>query len=296
MALAFIKFFPTDYIADTRTLSTHTKGCYMDLLCLLHDNGGQVEKSLDALSRFFGCNRKQAEKAIQELAEEGILEVEYSKEKQRYSFTQRRMLREEEEREYERTKKRRQRDTERDEDRDDDGTEENNEGDNERDKYRDRSGTKPETRSQKPEATTPRPPEKGGGNLKEEFKKTDWEALCKRKKLSGIGYEKVKGLDDNALAHLLAVYREKLSGTDIRLPLAVAKTRAAGGSADKDDLRTISAWLHPPPLRSDRYNPREPFTDSYICHCGGELKSEYTPGSGQTIYICQSCGRGYPKR
>ena len=300
MALAFIKFFPTDYIADTRTLSTHTKGCYMDLLCLLHDNGGQVSKSIEALARFFGCSKKAAEKALQELEEEEILEVTFNKDEKKYNLLQRRMLREEEEREYERTKKQKQRDRDRDTSEDDeeeeDGTNAGQPPGQVRDNGRDKAGTKPESRAQKPDH--PPTPQRSETAEAEGLKKEDWEALCKRKKITGISIEKARQLEDEVLAHLLAVYREKLSGKgeDIRNPLAIAQKRAKDEKPTRDDLRTVSSWLHPPPLKNEVYNPQKPFIETHRCHCGGELRSEYASGAGETTYICNSCGRGYPKR
>ena len=283
MALAFIKFFPTDYIADTRTLSTHTKGCYMDLLCLLHDNGGSVSKSLDALARFFGCSRKAAVKAIEELAEEEILEVSKTSEG-KYELVQRRMRREEEEREYERTKKRKQRQgapagsegeitvSSETETYDSTGQDRDNEGD--------KGGTIPEARDQKPEATSPSPPEperKGGVN----FEKSDWDTFCKHYWLDGIEYRRVKKLPDKVIAHLLTINQEKKNGSNIRDLLAVAKTRQ--GEPPQADLKKIKAWLHPPP-------------DYSTCHCDGKLTGNYAQGSGETAYICQSCKRVYYKR
>lgn len=90
-------------------------------------------------------------------------------------------------------------------------------------------------------------------------------------------------LDDNELAHLLAVKREQASGSKIYDAVALAKKRAKSCKAELADLRTVQAWLYPPP------SPNK-------CHCNGRLKSEYAPGSGLTSLICELCGRSYAKR
>lgn len=302
MAQPLIKFFPTDYIADTRTLSTHTKGCYMDLLCLLHDCDGEAVKKVGALSKLFGCTVKQAVRAINELEEEGIIEVERLEENQ-YHLVSRRMKRDLENKEYERDRKREYR-TKSSESPEDvpekvpnlsqKCPEENTVKNNENVPAESHTHQKPETRDQKPNST-PKSPQNDGGGIEER----DWEALCNRKKIKGVTYEQIKTLSDDTLAHLLAASKEKLSGADIRNPLAVAKKRAENKEQEPtlEDRRTITAWLHPPPPIKDKpINPNLPLTQTHLCHCGGKLKSEYSGGSGKTTYICQTCGRGYPKR
>ncbi len=329
MAQPFMKFFPTDYIADTRTLSTHTKGCYMDLLCLLHDYDGEAVKKVSALSKLFGCTVKQAVRAIKELEEEGIIEVEPLKDNQ-YHLVSRRMKRDLENKEYERDRKREYRTKNNDSpgdvpkevpDLSQKCPEENTSKNSENVPAESHTHQKPE--NQKPNST-PKSPQGGGqvrpatirkdsdtlressaggteGNVLSEniVEKKDWEALCNRKKIKGISYEQIKALSDDTLAHLLAASREKLSGADIRNPLAVAKKRAENNidQPTLEDRRTITAWLHPPPPIKDKaINPNLPLTKTHRCHCGGKLKSEYSGGSGKTTYICQTCNRGYPKR
>ncbi len=114
-----------------------------------------------------------------------------------------------------------------------------------------------------------------------EIKKSDWDAFCKHYWIEDIPL--TSDLTDDILAHLLAVLREQKQGIKIRNPLALAKKRMEVGKAEWQDQRAVQAWLHPPPSEKE-------------CDCGGELKSSYAAGGGQSILSCQECGRIYAKR
>lgn len=113
------------------------------------------------------------------------------------------------------------------------------------------------------------------------IKKSDWNAFCKHFLIDRTLL--TPDLTDEVIAHLLSVLREQSRGAKIRVPLSVAKKRAEEGEADRQDKRTVQAWLHPPPSETE-------------CHCGGELEKRFAPGSGETSFICLECGRAYPKR
>lgn len=120
------------------------------------------------------------------------------------------------------------------------------------------------------------PQKKEGGILK-----SDWDAFCNHFMIEGISL--TPDLNEQILAHLLAIKRDPSSSAKIRDPVAVAKARARSGDADRQYLRAVQAWLYPPPSEKE-------------CHCGGELEKRYAQGSGEWSFICQTCQRGYPKR
>ena len=120
-------------------------------------------------------------------------------------------------------------------------------------------------------------PQRGGV----EIAMSDWDAFCRKYQIQGIPL--MSDLSDRVLAHLLAVLRDQKQGVKIRLPVAVAKKRAEVGAPERQDMRIVQAWLHPPPSEKE-------------CHCGGELVSSYATGGGYTALTCQKCGRVYTKK
>ncbi len=52
----WIKFYPSDYMNDTRTLTQEEKGCWMDLIChmWLTDTGGEIQITYNELARLWG--------------------------------------------------------------------------------------------------------------------------------------------------------------------------------------------------------------------------------------------------
>lgn len=67
--LSFMKFYPADWINDTRSLSAEAKGCWMDLLCFMWNapERGKWEGTFQEFARVTGTPWESAPALIQEL-------------------------------------------------------------------------------------------------------------------------------------------------------------------------------------------------------------------------------------
>lgn len=77
--LPYMRFFPADYIRDTRLLSLTARGAWMDLLChMWHpDRRGTVRHPLPVLARLIQVPEAEARAILEEIAEAGVGEVEW---------------------------------------------------------------------------------------------------------------------------------------------------------------------------------------------------------------------------
>lgn len=80
--LPFIKFFPADWLRDTRCLSLEARGAWIDLLCLLWESKtrGQISWPLTAFDQFLGTIQRNtvlysAQEILEELHHLGICDL-----------------------------------------------------------------------------------------------------------------------------------------------------------------------------------------------------------------------------
>ncbi len=71
MKLPWIKFFPNEYLRDTRPLSLAAKGAWMDILCALHSAQNRGEMTLPVLgwARVIGASVDQTVAVLDELSD-----------------------------------------------------------------------------------------------------------------------------------------------------------------------------------------------------------------------------------
>ncbi len=77
--LPWMKFFPSDYMHDTRTLTLEEKGCWMDLIChmWLGDHQGTLKIGYTELARLWGLGSWElAKDMIWRFNNKGICDVE----------------------------------------------------------------------------------------------------------------------------------------------------------------------------------------------------------------------------
>jgi hypothetical protein len=108
--LPFMKFFPSDYIKDTRCLSADEKGVWMDLICFSWDSPerGKLRGDYESFSRMTGVEIDPLKKIMSRLQQLGICEVVTNGHTD-VTVMSRRILRDEKEREYARLRKRHER-------------------------------------------------------------------------------------------------------------------------------------------------------------------------------------------
>lgn len=75
--LPYMRFFPADYVRDTRLLSLAARGAWMDLLChMWHpDRRGTIRHPLPVLARLLQIPEVEARAILEEIAEAGVGEV-----------------------------------------------------------------------------------------------------------------------------------------------------------------------------------------------------------------------------
>jgi len=111
--LPWMKFFPSDYIKDTRCLSAEEKGVWMDLICFSWDSPerGKLKGDLEAFSRMTGVEADPLKRIMSRLQNLGICEVVTNGHTE-VTVMSRRICREEKDRELARLRKRREREKE----------------------------------------------------------------------------------------------------------------------------------------------------------------------------------------
>ena len=98
--LPYMQFFPGDYIKDTRLLSLQARGAWMDLLCLMWDSNprGRITNTYPSFARLFGCDDDEAKNIIDELIDTRVCDCERSC-NGHVTLINRRMVKDERERE-----------------------------------------------------------------------------------------------------------------------------------------------------------------------------------------------------
>lgn len=99
------QFYFSDYLRDTRSLSLAAKGAWMDCLCDMWFSvtRGTISKPVVGYARLFGCTVDQAKQVIDEIADLGIGDAT-TESNGNIKLTNRRMVREEYERELNRNR------------------------------------------------------------------------------------------------------------------------------------------------------------------------------------------------
>lgn len=108
--LPWMKFFPSNYLADTRGLSPSAKGIWMDLICFLweSDPRGQITDSVQGFMRMCGSTKEEIEGAFGEFMSRRVCQIQRDGHG-RVTVISRRISREEKERENARIRKQRER-------------------------------------------------------------------------------------------------------------------------------------------------------------------------------------------
>ena len=91
-----MKFFPADWVRDTRVISLAAKGAWIDILCALWEapKRGELTMSLDAWARLIGSNTETCGIIISELSKYNIL-LHVTERNSDVTLISRRILREE---------------------------------------------------------------------------------------------------------------------------------------------------------------------------------------------------------
>jgi hypothetical protein len=95
------QFYFSDHLRDTRSLSLIAKGAWMDCLCDMWFSAtrGRISKPIMGYARLFGCTAEQAKSALDEISELGVGNC-VMESNGNVTISNRRMVREQKEREY----------------------------------------------------------------------------------------------------------------------------------------------------------------------------------------------------
>jgi len=98
--LPFMKFFPGDWIKDTRGLSCQARGAWIDILCYMWDANprGRISNSLSVYSRKLGIPEDDVKRVFEEFNDQQVCLIETDGNKN-VTLTSRRILRDEKSRE-----------------------------------------------------------------------------------------------------------------------------------------------------------------------------------------------------
>ncbi len=74
-----IDFYPQDWIIDTSRLSLEERGIYVQIICLIYANRGEIENDPAWIAGTSGCSPRKAASLIQDLAAKNFLQLKGSK-------------------------------------------------------------------------------------------------------------------------------------------------------------------------------------------------------------------------
>lgn len=76
--LPYMRFFPGDWLRDTRTLTASAKGAWIDLICAMWTSPepGMISLRLSALGRLIGLTEERTAQVLDELSESGVCDRE----------------------------------------------------------------------------------------------------------------------------------------------------------------------------------------------------------------------------
>jgi hypothetical protein len=95
--LPFMQFYPADWIQDTRALSLHARGLWIDLICALWvaPERGKIVWTFEAVENFTGRDEMESAAILSELHDTGVADVKFDYVKRYVTLMSRRMMREE---------------------------------------------------------------------------------------------------------------------------------------------------------------------------------------------------------
>ena len=99
--LPWMKFYPSDYLADTRSLTAQEKGCWLDLICHMYvKDVGEIETDYGELMRIWGLEeQEEAENMIWALSMRGMFAVNKRQDNASITVQSRRLMKDKTERE-----------------------------------------------------------------------------------------------------------------------------------------------------------------------------------------------------
>lgn len=68
-------FYTGDWIKDTRILSLDARGAWIDLLCVLNENGGEITWSIDDLTQFWAVDSGKTPAILQQISSKKVADV-----------------------------------------------------------------------------------------------------------------------------------------------------------------------------------------------------------------------------
>lgn len=93
-------FYTGDWLKDTRCLTVEARGCWLDWLCMLHENNGTVTWPVSAFGQYCGIGEELARHILHQLELTKVADVEWQNDgKTMAKLSNRRMVREAENRE-----------------------------------------------------------------------------------------------------------------------------------------------------------------------------------------------------
>lgn len=85
-------FYPGDWLKDTRVLTLEHRGCWIDLLCVLYENDGEITWSLDEIARFVTLSCAACDAFVTALSRLRVADVRYES-RDKITIVSRRMKR-----------------------------------------------------------------------------------------------------------------------------------------------------------------------------------------------------------
>lgn len=76
MKLVHVAFYPSDWLAGTRGMSSHETGVYITLIAMMYEMQGPIQRDDKRLARACGCQSGHFKRALEYLIDEGKITVE----------------------------------------------------------------------------------------------------------------------------------------------------------------------------------------------------------------------------
>ena len=71
----YVPFYTSDFLAGTGGMTSATKGVYITLICLIYEAQGPTPQKYEALARRCGCTLPAFKRALQDLIDDGKIEI-----------------------------------------------------------------------------------------------------------------------------------------------------------------------------------------------------------------------------
>ena len=72
--ITFVRFFPSDFLSETRSLDAKETGIYMTLFALILDRKEPISMSENRLARYINADLKELKEALVVLQDEGLIQ------------------------------------------------------------------------------------------------------------------------------------------------------------------------------------------------------------------------------